>query len=324
MENVVEEVIKKRFVLPVAALLAFLLYAISGSAWSGEMRGLLVLGHEVRSLQPCGDDRTLWLKLSALQRQALETAVRRLTTRPYEAVYIELAGEFGTEPAGEFAKDYDGTVEVLDVRLVSKAGADACRRERSMARHQSTAVAAPQTYVFVCSESLVVTVRASDTEAWLFHPEGTRRLLAVPAARGVAYTDGIFELQIEGEQAQLGASGRPLGSCRNDPRAAVWERAKLDGADFRAVGNEPGWSLEILAGRRLVLLADYGATRVELPLPEPTEDPVARRTRWDAGEIILEVIGRACRDSMSGESFETEAIVHWQGRTLRGCGRALH
>lgn len=74
----------------------------------------------------------------------------------------------------------------------------------------------------------------------------------------------------------------------------------------------------------MVLIADYGATRVELPLPEPTVDHDARSTRWDAGEIILEVIGRPCHDSMSGEAFETEMIVNWKGQTLRGCGRALH
>lgn len=77
-------------------------------------------------------------------------------------------------------------------------------------------------------------------------------------------------------------------------------------------------------GKSHVLIADYGATRVELPLPEPSVDHDARSTRWDAGENILEVIGRPCRDSMSGESFETEVIVNWKGRTLRGCGRALH
>ena len=108
------------------------------------------------------------------------------------------------------------------------------------------------------------------------------------------------------------------------PRRAVWERAKLDGADFRAVGNEPGWSLEIIAGDRILLITDYGASRVELPLPEPYVDQTNRRTRWDAGEFIVEVMGRPCRDSMSGELFDTEVSVQWQGQTLSGCGRALH
>jgi len=308
----------------VAALLAVLFLAPAGSAGSAEMRGLLVMGHEARSLQPCDDDRTLWVSARGALLQQLMAAVHQLTTRPYEEVYVELDGEPGTEPAGEFAKDYDGTVEVREVRFVSKEGIDACRRERALVRPVAAPVVAPKTYVFVCSDSLAYTVRASEAEAWLFHRAGTRRLTAVPAERGARYADGAFELRIENELAQLGESGGPLQSCRNDPRRAVWERAKLDGADFRAVGNEPGWCLEILAGTRMVLLADYGATRLELPLPEPSVDHAARRTRWDAGEIVLEVIGRPCRDSMSGESFETEVSVHWRGRTLRGCGRALH
>jgi len=308
----------------VAVLLAILLLAPAGSAWSGEMRGLLVMGHEARSLQPCNDDRTLWVSARGALQQQLTAAVHQLTTRPYEEVYAELDGELATAPAGEFAKDYDGTVEVREVRFVSKQGIDACRRERKLVRPGAAPVVAPTTYVFVCNDNLAYTVRASAAEAWVFHHAGTRRLSAIPAPRGTRYSDGIFELWIDGEHAQLSESGGPHRSCHNDPRRAVWERAKLDGADFRAVGNEPGWSLEILAGTRMVLLADYGATRLELPLPEPTVDHATRRTRWDAGEIRLEVIGRPCRDSMSGESFETEVIVHWQGSTLRGCGRALH
>ncbi len=35
-------------------------------------------------------------------------------------------------------------------------------------------------------------------------------------------------------------------------------------ASFRAVGNEPGWTLDI-GGRRMQLVADYGATRAEVP-----------------------------------------------------------
>ncbi len=102
--------------------------------------------------------------------------------------------------------------------------------------------------------------------------------------------------------------------AENDPRQAIWERAKLDGADFRAVGNEPGWSLEIIAGNRILLITGYGASRIELPLPEPDVDQTNRRTRWDAGELIVEVTGRPCRDSMSGEIFETEVSVHGRGR----------
>ena len=181
-----------------------------------------------------------------------------------------------------------------------------------------------ETYVLVCDEETSYTMRTSGTEAWVFRPEGTLRLTAVPSGKVKRYSDGDLELRIEGEQAWLGETGEELLTCRNDRRRAVWERAKLDGADFRAVGNEPGWYLEIREQSRIVLVTDYGESRVEAPLPEPTVDPETLTTRWDAGELVVEVIGRPCTDTMSGERFPSEVSVHWRSRTLRGCGRALH
>jgi len=82
--------------------------------------------------------------------------------------------------------------------------------------------------------------------------------------------------------------------------------------------------MEIHEMSRVVLITDYGASRVEVALPESVTDNEARSTRWDAGELTLELIGHTCHDSMSGEAFETTVVVSWQGKTLRGCGRALH
>jgi len=176
----------------------------------------------------------------------------------------------------------------------------------------------------VCPEGDEIVVRATAAEAWVFRTGGTLRLPAASGPPGSAYSDGRFELHIDGEQAQWGSRGTPLSACRNDRRRAVWERAKLDGVDFRAVGNEPGWVLEIQQQSRIVLLTDYGAQRVERPLPPPEEDQEARRTRWDAGDLQVESAARPCHDSMSGEAFESTVVVTWQGQTLRGCGRALH
>ena len=70
----------------------------------------------------------------------------------------------------------------------------------------------------------------------------------------------------------------------------------------------------LLSADQYVLVADYGASRVERPLPQPTIEQETRTTRWDAGELIVEVIGRPCRDSMSGESFQATLIVTWVSR----------
>lgn len=61
-----------------------------------------------------------------------------------------------------------------------------------------------------------------------------------------------------------------------------WEEAKRRGVDFRAVGDEPGWWLEIERGERIEFVTDYGATRVYTPGPEPRIDPQARGTPYHA------------------------------------------
>ena len=54
-------------------------------------------------------------------------------------------------------------------------------------------------------------------------------------------------------------------------------------------------------------------------------DPATLWTVSDkpAGRVV-EILGEACQDSMSGEEFETTVTVEYQGKTYRGCGRALH
>ena len=71
-------------------------------------------------------------------------------------------------------------------------------------------------------------------------------------------------------------------------------------AAFRAVGQEPGWLLEISNGDEILLVSDYGSTRSSMPCVEP------------------------CTDSMSGEEFEVSVTIKQTNRKLQGCGRALY
>lgn len=104
----------------------------------------------------------------------------------------------------------------------------------------------------------------------------------------------------------------------------VWHAAKLRGVAFRAIGQEPGWLLEITNGEEILVVTDYGQRREAFPYVEPREDKVARKTIFqiDADTRVL-IEGKSCTDSMSGESFEATVTATLGGKTYKGCGRAL-
>lgn len=189
--------------------------------------------------------------------------------------------------------------------------------------------AGPQTFVYECGDGFSFVARIEGERIWLFLPEMTVPLPHVPSASGAKYSDGITTFWSDGEEARLEIEGEKPRTCTNNPAKAVWEHAKLSGVDFRAVGNEPGWHLEISSGMKSILfVTDYGEGRYEFPFVLPLVDDEAGRTEYRSGsgdheiKIVLEC--GACRDTMSGEAFETVVTVVFDGREYRGCGRALH
>ena len=107
---------------------------------------------------------------------------------------------------------------------------------------------------------------------------------------------------------------------------SVWHKAQLRGVSFRAIGQEPGWLLEITTGTEILLMTDYGETRTAYPYVEPEVKSENRRTRYLTGDGDVEVLleGKDCQDVMSGEQFTVTVTVTLGQRRLAGCGRALH
>jgi uncharacterized membrane protein len=104
----------------------------------------------------------------------------------------------------------------------------------------------------------------------------------------------------------------------------VWHAAKLRGVAFRAIGQEPGWLLEITNGEEILLVTDYGKNKNSYPFVKPQEDKNARKTVFQINadtSVLIE--GKACNDTMSGEFFEVTVTVTQGGKKLKGCGRAL-
>jgi putative lipoprotein len=105
-----------------------------------------------------------------------------------------------------------------------------------------------------------------------------------------------------------------------------WETARAAGVDFRAVGQEPGWLMDIHTRGVINLAWDYGENYAAFAIAEPTY-PQEGATRYEAhsdGRALVVTIRRTpCSDAMSGEAYPSTVEVVIDGRTLNGCGRSV-
>lgn len=96
------------------------------------------------------------------------------------------------------------------------------------------------------------------------------------------------------------------------------------GIEFRAVGQEPGWMLDITS-IALDLTLDYGETHITLPAHAPRypQEGVTRyESRDDAHTLTVTITRTPCQDSMSGAAYPARVSIMIDGRTLEGCGRS--
>ena len=150
-------------------------------------------------------------------------------------------------------------------------------------------------------------------------------LSQVRSASGVKYQEDEVIFWTKGEEATLFLNGQQHSDCRLAPGRAPWEDARRRGVNFRAVGNEPGWYLEIRDGAQILYVGDYGMNRVMTPDPGAQDVATGRvyHAITEANELIVEVVDEACTDTMKGDSFPAQVMVTLNGDTLRGCGMTL-
>lgn len=193
---------------------------------------------------------------------------------------------------------------------------------------QSSSAATVRTYVYECPDSDQFTVRTEGGTAWLFLASGTVRLSGVVSASGAKFSDGTRSYWSKGDEAVFVLDGRTYHGCRNDRKKAIWEDAKFRGVEFRAMGNEPGWLVEIHGAKRLVFSHNYGQKRYEFSNLRPLTDRASRTTRYelhsDAHRLSIALEGEPCTDSMSGEAYPTRVQLMFDGRPFSGCGKALY
>ena len=93
---------------------------------SESYRGFYVFGHEVRTFQPCGSDQVYWVKADQKISQQLRKEHHKLTSKPYEPVYVEVKGHLIQKAAEGFAAEYDGQIVIDGIDLVRPRQKEDC------------------------------------------------------------------------------------------------------------------------------------------------------------------------------------------------------
>ncbi|MFN3959566.1 MAG: META domain-containing protein [Parvularculaceae bacterium] len=137
-------------------------------------------------------------------------------------------------------------------------------------------------------------------------------LKEAPAASGAKYeaeSDPTTWFWSKGEEATASVRGEMIGGCKKAGGESTM-------SVLEARGNEPGWNLEI-AGDIVVLISDYGQTRVEAKASKSVKGAVKT---WRAKDLSITWEEKICADDATGMPHPAAVTVMHAGKTLRGCG----
>ena len=182
---------------------------------------------------------------------------------------------------------------------------------------------------FQCNE-VALGASASDGDAVRLSYSGQRlELPAIGSAAGTRYAgDQGNEMLIKDDgSGVLVLAGEQRRDCVRSDRASPWDIAADDGVTYRAVGQEPGWLVEVTEGEgdgasALTAHLDYGQRMLEVLDLQRDGDSFSGSTATGEG-VELAVEERECVDPMSGERFRTAASLAVDGQQYEGCGSWL-
>jgi putative lipoprotein len=192
-------------------------------------------------------------------------------------------------------------------------------RSADVAASKDAASKPPIRARFDC-DTLALTAIFHEDRVVIELPERSLTLPHVVSASGARYSDGAVTFWNKGREATFELGGRTQ-TCRE--RHEPWLEAADRGVDFRAVGQEPGWFLEIDQEKEIRLVYDYAEHELVAPVPSPLRKgtSIIYDTTVKSEHVVILIEDAPCTDVMSGEAFPRSVTVTIGTRTLRGCGR---
>lgn len=107
----------------------------------------------------------------------------------------------------------------------------------------------------------------------------------------------------------------------------VWEQAKEEGIQFRAVGNEPGWLVEVRDDQNIKFVNDYGNLEIKAPVDDLWVGPAGEDKIYyienDVVQFQVIIMKKSYQDTMSGEVYPYQVRVVFPNKSYIGGGRLL-
>ena len=181
-------------------------------------------------------------------------------------------------------------------------------------------------FYYQCTDGFGFPVEGSERGITLSLPGGTHRLKESTVDAGFHYSDGKVSLQGKGDQAILTMAGKRR-NCQIDRRKSLWEDSRYRGADLVAMGNEPGWRLELSLEGDMLYIGSYGTESFRIPTPGFTRSdngPYVFAARNAEHSLWVSIESKPCQDTMQGDQFEFSVSLVVDGRPLEGCGVMLN
>jgi len=214
------------------------------------------------------------------------------------------------------------TLGSMIVTLLVAACATGESRDRGDFRQDPRPLA--PTLVYEClGYEFVARVGPGEMAVWL--DDDYLILSQVGTPQGIRYQEDDVAFVSKADDMALIVRGQRYPECALVPERAPWEDARRRGVSFRAVGNEPGWHLEIQSGRQILYVGDYGMNRILVPDPGSEVTSTGRRYHavTQSNDLLLEIESVPCTDTMKGDEFPDSVWLTVNGKTLQGCGRNL-
>lgn len=181
-------------------------------------------------------------------------------------------------------------------------------------------------FYYQCNNGFGFPAQGNENSITVFLKSGPRKLSDNHVEQGFHYSSGNITLQGVGDQAYFN-DGKQRYQCQIDRRKSQWEDAKYRGADFVAMGNEPGWKLELSLTGDMFYIGSYGTESFRIETPKPTHGkngPLVFAAQNSEHSLWLSIDKKPCVDSMKGEQFDASVSLVVDDKPLTGCGMILN